>query len=114
MAPPLFDSIHIGNLPLSQRIAMAPLARYSATPAHVHTNLATEHYAPRASTPGTLLITEATFISPRASGYPKVPGIYSQEQIEAWKEVIDAVHEMGAIYMPIVGLRKSSEAGDRA
>lgn len=75
---------------------MAPLTRYRANDAHVHTSLATEYYSQRASVPGTLLITEATFISPRASGYPNVPGIYNKDQIEAWKNVTDAVHKKGS------------------
>ena len=46
-------------------------------------------------TPGTLIITEATFITPQASGYPNVPGIYSPAQIESWKKIVDAVHAKG-------------------
>lgn len=96
MSPNLFDPIHIGSIPLSHRVVMAPLTRYRANDAHVHTSLATEYYSQRASVPGTLLITEATFISPRASGYANVPGIYNKDQIEAWKNVTDAVHKKGS------------------
>jgi NADPH2 dehydrogenase len=55
-----------------------------------------EYYAQRASVPGTLLITEATFISPRAGGAANVPGIYTSSQIAAWKEVTSAVHAKGS------------------
>ncbi|KAF6218169.1 hypothetical protein HO133_006128 [Letharia lupina] len=96
MSPSLFDPIHIGSIPLSHRVAMAPLTRYRANDAHVHTSLATEYYGQRASVSGTLLITEATFISPRASGYANVPGIYNKDQIAAWKNVTDAVHKEGS------------------
>ena len=78
---------------------MAPLTRYRANDAHVHTSLATEYYSQRASVSGTLLITEATFISPRASGYANAPGIWSKDQIEAWKNVTDAVHKKGSYIM---------------
>jgi NADPH2 dehydrogenase len=71
---------------------MAPLTRYRASDTHVHGPLATEYYSQRASVPGTLLITEATFISPRASGYPNIPGIWNKEQINAWRNVTNAVH----------------------
>jgi NADPH2 dehydrogenase len=47
--------------------------------------------------PGTLIITEATFISPRGSGYPNVPGIWSEDQIAAWKEVVESVHKAGGV-----------------
>ena len=96
MSPSLFDPIRIGSIPLSHRVVMAPLTRYRANDAHVHTSLAVEYYSQRASVPGTLLITEATFISPRASGYANAPGIYSKDQIEAWKNVTDAVHKKGS------------------
>lgn len=96
MSPTLFDPIKVGSTSLSHRVVMAPLTRYRATDAHVHTSLATEYYSQRASVSGTLLITEATFISPRASGYANVPGIYNKAQIDAWKNVTDAVHEKGS------------------
>jgi 2,4-dienoyl-CoA reductase-like NADH-dependent reductase (Old Yellow Enzyme family) len=49
--------------------------------------VAKEYYTQRAHTPGTLLITEATFISSQSGGLPNVPGIWSEEQIAIWKEV---------------------------
>ena len=99
MSPTLFDPIHVGSIALSHRIVMAPLTRYRANDAHVHTSLATEYYSQRASVSGTLLITEATFISPRASGYANAPGIWNKDQIEAWKNVTDAVHKKGSYIM---------------
>jgi NADPH2 dehydrogenase len=53
-----------------------------------------DYYAQRASTPGGLLITEATFIAPRAGGYDNVPGIWD-ECVEDWKKVVDAAHAQG-------------------
>ena len=75
---------------------MAPLTRYRASDDHVHGDLAAEYYSQRASVPGTLLVTEATFISPKASGYANVPMIYNAEQIAGWKKVTDAVHAKGS------------------
>ncbi|PKI38977.1 hypothetical protein CRG98_040629 [Punica granatum] len=54
------------------------------------------YYGQRA-TQGGLLIAEATAISETASGFPDVPGIYTDEQVEAWKDVVDAVHAKGGI-----------------
>lgn len=42
--------------------------------------------------PGTLIISEGTIISKRHAGRPNVPGIWSEAQIQAWKEIVDAVH----------------------
>lgn len=68
-----------------------------------------EYYAQRAAVPGTLLVTEATVISPRAGGYPNVPGIYTQAQIDAWRNVVDAVHAKGSyIYLQLWALGRVS------
>ncbi|XP_056166529.1 12-oxophytodienoate reductase 7-like [Syzygium oleosum] len=55
-----------------------------------------EYYRQR-STEGGLLITEATTISQEGIGFPHVPGIYTEEQIEAWRKVVDAVHAKGGL-----------------
>ncbi|XP_050366639.1 12-oxophytodienoate reductase 3-like isoform X2 [Argentina anserina] len=55
-----------------------------------------EYYSQR-STPGGFLISEGTLISDTGAGFPHVPGIFSDEQVEAWKKVVDAVHAKGAI-----------------
>lgn len=92
----LFEPLQIGNVKLSNRLAMAPLTRFRAEDDHTHSKIAAEYYAQRASYPGTFLITEASFISERGSGYPNVPGVYSSAQIKAWKEITDAVHAKGS------------------
>ncbi|KAG6817121.1 hypothetical protein H0H87_012642, partial [Tephrocybe sp. NHM501043] len=69
-----------------------------------------DYYAQRASVPGTLLITEATFVDRRAGGYTNVPGIWNDEQIAAWKEVTDAVHAHGSsIFLQIWALGRVAE-----
>lgn len=70
----LFQPIQVGNVALLHRIVLAPLTRNRGTNAHVPGPLAAEYYAQRASVPGTLLISEATLIAPKAGGYPNVPG----------------------------------------
>lgn len=64
----LFTPLQVGDMTLSTRIAMAPLTRMRADDKHVHHDLAREYYQQRANTAGTMLITEATFISPQAGG----------------------------------------------
>ena len=83
----LFTPVQVGKSSLRHRVVLAPLTRLRADDAHVPTKLMVEYYTQRASTPCTLLITEATFIAPQAGGYANVPGIWSQAQIEAWKDV---------------------------
>jgi len=92
----LFQPLRIGNITLKHRLAMAPLTRFRADDDHVQLPFTATYYQQRGSVPGTLLITEATFISPRAAGYNNAPGIWNQEQIAAWRCVTDAVHARGS------------------
>ena len=89
----LFDPIKIGNIELDNRIIMAPMTRSRANDAGVQPPFAADYYRQRAS--AGLIITEATNISPMAKGYVRTPGIYTDEQIEAWRAVPEAVHGRG-------------------
>ncbi|OJJ03876.1 hypothetical protein ASPVEDRAFT_85300 [Aspergillus versicolor CBS 583.65] len=101
----LFAPIRVGRMDLCNRLTMAPMTRLRADDAHVPLPMVTEYYAQRASTPGTLLIAEGTFISPQAGGMANVPGIYNDAQMTAWKEVTAAVHEKGCyIYLQLWAL----------
>ncbi|KKY15464.1 putative nadh:flavin oxidoreductase nadh oxidase family protein [Diplodia seriata] len=92
----LFTPLTIGPSQLSNRIAMAPLTRFRASLSHVPaTDLAATYYAQRACVPGTLLIAEATYASYAHAGYANVPGLYTPEQLAAWKKITDAVHAKG-------------------
>ncbi|KAK9049547.1 hypothetical protein SSX86_031484 [Deinandra increscens subsp. villosa] len=55
------------------------------------------YYSQRA-TDGGLLITEATGVSDTAQGYPETPGIWTKEQVEAWKPIVNGVHKKGGIF----------------
>ncbi|KAL3488243.1 hypothetical protein BJX62DRAFT_253437 [Aspergillus germanicus] len=92
----LFTPLKIGSMPLTHRIAMAPMSRYRADDSHVPTPAMACYYSQRACVPGTLLIAEASFISPNQIGFANGPGIYNEEQIVAWKKVTDAVHARGS------------------
>ncbi|PRP75622.1 hypothetical protein PROFUN_07988 [Planoprotostelium fungivorum] len=101
----LFQPYKVGDVELQHRVIMAPLTRCRADDNHVHQDVAVEYYAQRAITPGTLIITEATFIAPEAGGIANVPGIWSDEQVAAWNKITDAVHEKSSfIYMQLWAL----------
>jgi N-ethylmaleimide reductase len=96
MEPPqmsLFDPITLGALEAPNRILMAPLTRGRATRAHVPTPLMGEYYSQRAS--AGLIMSEATGISQQGLGWPSAPGLWSQEQVRAWKPIVRAVHGAG-------------------
>ncbi|KAI0630096.1 NADH:flavin oxidoreductase/NADH oxidase [Trametes polyzona] len=107
--PALFQPIQVGDITLGHRVVLAPLTRYRADNEHVPTDLGLEYYRQRASVPGTLLITEATYIAPQAGGIPNAPGIWSDAQIAAWKKIVDAVHAKGSfIYLQLWALGRAA------
>ncbi|KAJ7457446.1 hypothetical protein FB451DRAFT_1098141 [Mycena latifolia] len=109
MTPVLFQPIQVGDVQLKHRVAHAPTTRFRSNSDHVPSPLMAEYYAQRASTPGTLLIAEATLIARKAGGFRNVPGIWSPEQIAAWKQVTEAVHAKGSfIYLQLWALGRAA------
>ncbi|MBT5900976.1 MAG: alkene reductase [Opitutaceae bacterium] len=91
--PSLATPLRIGDLDLPNRIIMAPLTRCRAGAGRVPTALMAEYYRQRAS--AGLILTEATSVDPMGVGYPDTPGIWSEAQVEGWKQVTAAVHDAG-------------------
>ena len=81
------------GLTLKNRVVLAPLTRARAGAERMPNALMAEYYRQRAD--AGLIITEATTISQQANGWLHSPGIYTPEQTEAWKQVVDAVHDRG-------------------
>jgi N-ethylmaleimide reductase len=95
--PSLFSPLELGPYHLKHRLAMAPLTRMrAAKPSLAPRPLNAEYYAQRA-TPGGLIIAEASPVVATGFGSPGVPGIYSEQQVEGWREVVDAVHNKGGV-----------------
>jgi N-ethylmaleimide reductase len=90
----LFDPLKVGALELPNRIIMAPLTRSRAVgEGRVPNALMAQYYAQRAG--AGLILSEATAVSPQGVGYANTPGIWSDEQVEGWKQVTQAVHQAG-------------------
>lgn len=93
----LLENIKLGNQILKNAVAMAPMTRSRANFKGVVSDITAKYYAQRAT--AGLLITEGINISEQALGSPLTPGLYTDEQVEAWKKVTKAVHENeGVIY----------------
>ncbi|GMH08858.1 hypothetical protein Nepgr_010698 [Nepenthes gracilis] len=92
----LFSPYKMSRWQLNHRVAMAPLTRCRA-PNRIPNEALARHYAQRA-TAGGLIISEATIVSPVGAGYPRTPGIYTEEQVRGWKKVVDAVHDKGGVF----------------
>ena len=91
--PSLFDPIDLGAIHAPNRILMAPLTRTRASADHVPTEMMIEYYRQRAS--AGLIISEATGVSAQGLGWPNPPGLWREDQVEAWKPVTEAVHKAG-------------------
>ncbi|MCC7393598.1 MAG: alkene reductase [Sphingomonadaceae bacterium] len=89
----LFEPVQLGDIPLKNRIIMAPMTRDRAGPDDVPNAIMVEYYRQRAS--AGLIVTEGTQPSAVGKGYWRTPGIYSAAQVDGWRRVTDAVHAAG-------------------
>ncbi|XP_073305297.1 putative 12-oxophytodienoate reductase 11 [Primulina huaijiensis] len=93
---PLLTPYKMGNFQLSHRIVLAPLTRQRS-----FNNVSQPHailYYSQKATKGGFLLSEATGVSDTAHGYPNTPGIWTKEQTDAWKPIVEAVHAKGAVF----------------
>src|ERR1700747_455564 len=96
----LFSHYKLGKTALKNRIVMSPMTRSRAI-GNTPNELIAEYYAQRAT--AGLIITEGVSPSPNGLGYARIPGIFSQQQIDAWKKVTFAVHaEGGKIFVQLM------------
>jgi N-ethylmaleimide reductase len=108
----LFSPVKLGDYSLRNRVVMAPMTRSRADAQGVPSSLAAEYYGSRAD--AGLIVTEGTGPSPAGMGYPRTPGIYSSAQIDAWREVTDAVHARGGrIFLQIMHVGRIAHSANR-
>ncbi len=89
----LLSSYTKGALHLKNHLVMAPMTRSRAI-GNIPNDLMAEYYGQRSG--AGLIITEGTAPLPEALGYPRIPGVFSQAQVEGWKKVTAAVHANGS------------------
>ncbi|MGA7803495.1 alkene reductase [Bradyrhizobium sp.] len=95
--PHLFSPLKVGPYQLRHRLVMAPLTRMrAARPSLAPRPLNAEYYAQRA-TQGGLIIAEASPVLATGFGNPGVPGIYTEQQVDGWRSVVNAVHAKGGV-----------------
>lgn len=88
----LLAPIQFGPYRLPNRFVMSAMTR-NRSPREVPTPLNALYYAQRAS--AGLVISESTAISAQGLGWNDTPGIFTDEQVQAWRQVTDAVHARG-------------------
>jgi 2,4-dienoyl-CoA reductase-like NADH-dependent reductase (Old Yellow Enzyme family) len=87
---------NLAGLTLPNRLVVAPMTRVSATPAGLATARMADYYAEFVRGGFGLVISEGTY--PDAGygqGYLNQPGLATDEQAEAWRPVVGAVHAEG-------------------
>ncbi len=89
----LLSPYRLGDLELANRMVMAPMTRSRALPHGVPNPIAATYYSQRAD--AGLIVTEGVQISRQGIGYSRTPGIHSQEQVAAWRRIVDEVHATG-------------------
>ena len=97
----IFSTFNLGNIILKNRIVMAPMTRLRAKADHIPNDIMVEYYEQRAR--AGLIITEGTSPSPDGAGYPRIPGIYNNDQVQGWIKIVDAVHRQeGKIFIQLM------------
>lgn len=91
----LFEAFNSPKLQLGNRLVMAPMTRYFS-PDYMPCDQAAAYYSRRVLGGVGLVITEATIIDePHATAYENVPGMFGEQALSAWRQVVDAVHDAG-------------------
>eukprot|EP01061_Rhynchopus_euleeides_P007726 TRINITY_DN167_c0_g1_i1.p1 TRINITY_DN167_c0_g1~~TRINITY_DN167_c0_g1_i1.p1 ORF type:complete len:406 (+),score=180.11 TRINITY_DN167_c0_g1_i1:68-1219(+) len=98
MTSPLkvLSKLQLGDLEVSNRIALAPLTRARASDDHTPTEVMVEYYRQRAT--AGLVISEGAGISQQGMGWYCAPGIWSEKQVAGWKPIVEAVHQRGGTF----------------
>jgi N-ethylmaleimide reductase len=106
---PLLQPVTLRDLPLKNRIALAPMTRSRAGSERIPNALMAEYYTQRSS--AGLLISEATTISEEANGWIDAPGIYTDAMMDGWKLTTSAVHQRGSrIFLQLWHMGRSSHS----
>lgn len=92
----LFQPFTMGDLVLRNRIVLAPMTRARAGTSRLANSSMARYYVQRSS--AGLMISEGVSISEEALGWNESPGIYTDEMVDAWKPVTEAVHQQGGVF----------------
>lgn len=89
----LFEPYRMGNMTLSNRLVMNPMTRSRADATGTPQDPMAEYYSQRAT--AGLIVSEGIAPSANGKGYARIPGLWSNAQVQAWKPVVNAVHAKG-------------------
>jgi anthraniloyl-CoA monooxygenase len=90
--PPMFTPFRLRELELANRIAVSPMAMYSAKDG-VAGDFHLVHLGARAQGGAGLVFTEMTCVGAQARITPGCAGMYDPSHVAAWTRIVDFVHE---------------------
>ncbi len=95
-AAPLFEPFEGAGLRLRNRVVMAPMTRRRAPDDRVPDGPMAAYYARRAEGGVGLILTEGIHVDgAHAPDTPNVPGLFTDEQAEGWRRVVERVRAAG-------------------
>jgi 2,4-dienoyl-CoA reductase-like NADH-dependent reductase (Old Yellow Enzyme family) len=93
---PLLEPITIADVPLRNRVVVAPMSRVSTAGDGVPTETMAAYYADYARGGFGLVISEGTYTDhAHSQAYANQPAIVTDTQVRAWARVADRVHDAG-------------------
>lgn len=93
----LFEKVTLGSTTINNRVGLAPMTRTSATSEGYATDQMVSYYTSFAQGGFGLIFTEGIYPDDKYSqGYLNQPGIVYDEQVQAWKKVVNSVHQAGS------------------
>lgn len=90
--PPMFTPFKVRGITLKNRILVSPMAQYSAVDGTVG-DYHLAHMGARAMGGAAMVFAEMTCVSADARITPYCPGMYAPEHTQAWKRIVDFVHQ---------------------
>lgn len=93
MSEHIYSNVKIGNMLLKNRIVMAPMTR-SRCIDNMPNELVVKYYTQRSE--AGLIISEGIAPSDNGLGYARIPGMFTNEHMKAWKHVTESVHHAGS------------------
>jgi anthraniloyl-CoA monooxygenase len=90
--PPMFHPFKVRDVVLPNRVVVSPMDQYSSVEG-MPNDWHLVHLGSRAVGGAGLVMTEMTCVSPEGRISPADTGIWNDEQAEAWKGIVDFVHD---------------------
>lgn len=89
----VFSPVKIGNCIIPNRLAVTAMVTNYCTEDGFVTDRFIKYHEEKAKGGWGLIYTEDYAVNPMAKGYPKIPGLYKDEQIEGSRKLTDTIHQ---------------------